>query len=272
MTGLLTVLNRLLYNTASSLLRRRDYLLTKATAPEQIKALLARIRPGATEHDLIRVGGSGDGGYLVPDDLERIECCFSPGVAQVAEFELALAQRGIRCCLADHSVPYPPVQHALFDFENRHLGVIESASRTTLENWVNRKAPPQGDLLLQMDIEGDEYEVIFAAGRDTLRRFRILVIEFHDLHRMIERHYFKIVDMTFSKLLQDFYVVHIHPNNDQPLYSYKGIQIPPIAEFTFLRQDRVQHLKPRTSFPHPLDVKNVRQNPDYPLPACWYQS
>ena len=26
------------------------------------------------------IGGAGDGGYLVPDDLDGIEYCFSPGV------------------------------------------------------------------------------------------------------------------------------------------------------------------------------------------------
>ncbi len=40
------------------------------------------------------MGGENDGGYLVPDDLEGIEYCFSPGVSNIATFELDCLNRG----------------------------------------------------------------------------------------------------------------------------------------------------------------------------------
>jgi hypothetical protein len=43
-----------------------------------------------TDVPLIRLGADGDGGYLVPDDLEDVAACFSPGVDDRASFESAM--------------------------------------------------------------------------------------------------------------------------------------------------------------------------------------
>jgi len=61
--------------------------------------------------------GDSDGGYLIPDDLENVEFCFSADVAFTADFENDLTTRGINCFLADYSVDAPPIQNHLFDFE-----------------------------------------------------------------------------------------------------------------------------------------------------------
>ena len=54
--------------------------------------------------NLIRLGNEGDGGYLIPDDLNGIEACFSPGVADNVNFEKALAERKIPSYLLDKSI------------------------------------------------------------------------------------------------------------------------------------------------------------------------
>src|SRR5580692_6161639 len=74
----------------------------------RVRRLIGRLRPVLTDKKLIRVGGDEDGGYLVPDDIDGIVACFSPGVGPVAAFEGALASRGINCYLADGSVAAPP--------------------------------------------------------------------------------------------------------------------------------------------------------------------
>ena len=38
-------------------------------------------------HDLIRVGSTNDGGYLIPNILNEIDYCFSPGIGNKFEFE-----------------------------------------------------------------------------------------------------------------------------------------------------------------------------------------
>ncbi|MCU0317661.1 MAG: hypothetical protein MUC92_13840 [Fimbriimonadaceae bacterium] len=56
------------------------------TSKEDILSLIAKLRPIRGQHELIRLGPDEDGGYLVPDDLEGIVACFSPGVNTVSRF------------------------------------------------------------------------------------------------------------------------------------------------------------------------------------------
>jgi hypothetical protein len=136
-------------------------------------------------------------------------------------------------------------------------------------SWVDGATPQDGDLLLQMDIEGYEYEVIFNAPAELLSRFRIMVCEFHWLEMMWSKPFLRILSRAFDKIHQTHTCVHIHPNNFRAGMKHRGIDIPSLLEFTFLRNDRVKSPRPATSFPHPLDCDNTR-NTAMPLPSCWY--
>jgi hypothetical protein len=241
-----------------------------ATPMCELDQFLNLVKPIKTNHDLIRVGGQLDGGYLIPDDLEGIETCFSPGVSDIANFESELTSRGIRCFLADYSVDAAPVVNPLFHFEKKYLGITNDSIYMTLENWVNRSTTHQSDFILQMDIEGNEYSVIASTDVETLQKFRIIAIEFHDLHRLCDKQGFEIINNTFRKLSDDFDIVHIHPNNVIKPLTYGKYVIPPLLEITFLRKDRVLNRQPATEFPHKLDIQNVAGE-DLPLPACWYR-
>lgn len=245
--------------------------LGRTTDPREIQRFLEMVRPIETEHALIRLGGDTDGGYLIPDDLDGINACFSPGVSKIARFEEDMARRGIKCFLADASVNRPPVENALFDFERKFLGPTTGGDFVSLEDWIDLKAPGESEFLLQMDIEKAEYGVLLSTSRQTLRKFRIIVVEFHKFANMYDRDGFKLIDLVFSRILQDFSVVHIHPNNFSRPVKFKKFETPPLLEFTFLRNDRISQRRLAQTFPHPLDRKNVSKRPDLPLPRCWYQ-
>jgi hypothetical protein len=251
-------------------LLRNNLRITRAIDAERLAGFFRDIKPVSTNHELIRVGGESDGGYLIPDDLEGIKTCFSPGVSSIADFELGMASRGIQCFLADYSVERPPVENPLFHFEKKFLGAAIDPVHTTLEDWVERNAPDQREFLLQMDIEGSEYGVIFDTTAETLRKFRILVIEFHALGSLCDQLGFELIDLTFKKLMKDFEIVHIHPNNSLKPVVYAGYTIPMTMEFTFLRKDRISSRQPATKFPHKLDRPNVAGNEDLALPSCWF--
>jgi hypothetical protein len=251
-------------------LLRNNLRITRTIDSERLAGFFRDIKPVSTNHELIRVGGESDGGYLIPDDLEGIGTCFSPGVSSIADFELGMASRGIHCFLADYSVERPPVENPLFHFEKKFLGPAVDSVHTTLEDWVQRNAPDQREFLLQMDIEGGEYGVIFDTSAETLRKFRILVIEFHAFGSLCDQLGFELIDLTFKKLLKDFAIVHIHPNNSLKPIVYAGYTIPITMEFTFLRKDRISSSHPATKFPHALDRPNVPGNEDPALPSCWF--
>lgn len=141
----------------------------------------------------------------------------------------------------------------------------------SLEDWVMRKVgESDGDLILQMDIEGSEYEVIFDASYELLRRFRIIVVEFHRLEALLDRYGYILICSAFKKLLKDFLIVHIHPNNQTSVTKFKDYMLPSEMEFTFLRRNRISSSSYVRSFPHPLDVKNIKERDELVLPACWY--
>ena len=238
-----------------------------------VRDVVRLLQPVASPHPLIRIGGAGDGGYLVPDDLEGIVACFSPGVAESAQFELALASKGIRSFLADYSVEKAPLQNDLFDFEKLFLGTITDGDKfIRLDDWIAMKHPGEGDLILQMDIEGAEWSILADLSPDVLRRFRAIVIEIHNLDTMFTNpDGLKIAQSIFLKLNSIFYPVHLHANNCCGALDYMGVKIPRVIEVTFLRRDRFSQSGTRhdSQIPNPLDVVNVPTRKEVQLSAEW---
>jgi len=248
------------------------FTLSEQTESTAILELLTALRPRNCGKNLIRIGGDGDGGYLVPDDLEGIKYCFSPGVGATATFENDLANLGMRCFLADHSVDSPSIARPEFTFDRKFISGGQTEDSWTLGSWVHKYLnDDSGDLLLQMDIEGSEYEVLLSTPPDVLSRFRIMVIEFHDLHRLFHPSVFKFYKICFEKILKHFYVVHIHPNNCCGSVRKGEIEVPRISEFSFYNRMRVDRTTYQRGFPHPLDRDNVRANKPLPLASCWFR-
>lgn len=254
---------------ANGLMNRLGYRLSRATKNDLLGRFLADMAPRPIATPLIRIGGEGDGGYLVPDCLDGVVACFSPGVAQTCGFESDLAGRGIRSHMADLSVDGPPIPNALFGFEKKFLGTVDDDRFTRLQSWVARHEPDGGDLVLQMDIEGAEYAVLLDTPPDVLRRFRIVVLELHAFDQVFVASAFDFFRQAIGKLLLDFDVVHAHPNNCSRLRSNGVFEVPRVLEVTFLRRDHVIAAPNRTlTFPHPLDRPNIEGRADLVLPAC----
>ena len=104
-----------------------------------VRELIALLHPLRTEHPLIRLGARGDGGYLIPDDLDGVAACFSPGVDNRATFETSLIERGIPCYLADASVDGPPIEGDMVFFSKKFLAVINNEAMITLDDWIDGK-------------------------------------------------------------------------------------------------------------------------------------
>jgi hypothetical protein len=247
----------------------RKYRLSDKGA---ISPLLESLYPLATEKKLIRMGPSGDGGYLVPDDMENIEACFSPGVGQLSGFEKQCADLGMKIYMADGSVDHPGETDNRFFFIKKFIGPETKEDFITMDDWVaSSVGDSQSDLLLQMDIEVHEYDSILGMSDELLNRFRVIIIEFHALYHFWDPEFLERANKTFSKLLRQHSCVHIHPNNICGIFSYGGLDIPRAAEFTFLRNDRFSSSQFATEFSNPLDEDNS-DHPHIVLPGCWHAS
>lgn len=221
------------------------------------------LRPVQNGFKLIRIGGAGDGGYLIPDDLDGVNFCFSPGVGLLWNFEKDLGENyGVRSFLLDSLDARP---NNLAPFCNYTLGFLatksSSPSKITLEEWLRNKiASGENELILQMDIEQSEWDILLAVSQKTLRRFRILVIEFHGLEGINHpRKLNSIFRPVIRKLSKDFEVVHFHPNNCCGYVD--GFTFPKVAEITFHNKLRRVNTGYETTnlfrtTPHKLDCKN----------------
>jgi hypothetical protein len=248
-----------------------------AAATAEVVEVFEVLKPKASKTPLIRIGGDGDGSYLVPDDLDGIAACFSPGVNRIKYFEDFLTDRyGIQSHMCDFTCDVEefktPLKLGMQTFVKKWLDVSPGEDNISLEDWL-RDHDAQGDLLLQMDIEGAEYRNILATSDGTLARFRMIVLEVHGLGKMLDASILRgVIAPFFSKLAQSFTCVHAHPNNCCGEFPVPGtdIRIPNVLELTFLRSDRFNAAPGPAALPHPLDVsRNVSRKPPLFLSEAW---
>lgn len=243
-----------------------------ATPRADVAALIHRLRPLDDSRGLVRIGPVADGGYLMPDDLDGVIACVSPGVSTESRFDLAIAERGIPVHMADASVDGPSLSHPLFHFRKLFLGSVSAGDTITMADLCAGIPgfAAGGDLVLQMDIEGAEYPVLQSMDAALLNRFRILVLELHGLENLFHGFAFGLMRAVFDKLLANHVVVHAHPNNCCGIASSMGLDIPRVMEMTLVRRDRgtFAHNAGRT-YPHALDADCKPSNPPMVLPACW---
>ncbi len=237
-----------------------------STKKSQLTKVLNKLKPYNLGYNLIRIGSDNDGGYLVPNILNEIEMCFSPGTGNNTEFEKDILNRDIKTFLADGTINEADIKLNNFNFIKKNLASFESEKTITLENWVNIHAKDTTNLLLQMDIESSEYEVIQATTQECLKQFKIIVVEFHYVEKINNYYFNQIFNNTIDKLLLNFEISHIHPNNCQGTYSVNGIDLPTAIEVTFLRKDLCKFKKDTNITPHKLDQKNIVNLPDVFLP------
>ena len=273
--------------------KKNRVLLDQQCTPEkELKDFIKSLSPKAVGHDLIRIGHTADGGYLVPDDLEGIKACFSIGYGGVSVFEEMLGiDYEIKAFIADRvgNIMERPLDRFIkwlrrlirrrskifrfdleLDFENKFVGKENNLTTIRLEDWIQKKCSldSTGDLILQMDIEGAELDILIDTPSDVLRKFRIMIIEFHSM-AIFDLSIFLRFKRVFDKILEDFCVVHIHPNSSTWKFFYRGIEIPATMEFTFIRKDRVLPDNRELVFPHKLDRPNFPDCPDVILPEIW---
>ena len=243
------------------------------TPISEIRDLLFSLRPKTNGVNLIRIGGAGDGGYLLPDDFVGIEECFSPGSNLLWNFERELSERfHIKSFICDSIDQKPRDLTENQDFTEAWVGpATDESSTISLSDWIEIKSPGDSDLILQMDIEGAEFQTLLSVSTKLLNRFRIIVIEFHFLEALKNRWAFNLMyTPIFSKLLENFDVVHLHPNNCCGTWTVGDLEFPRIIEVTFHRKDRAISDLKNADIKNQLDYPCVPSNKE--LRIEWLES
>jgi hypothetical protein len=237
---------------------------------KKINNFLKKITIIDSGYELIRIGENCDGGYLIPNILNEIDFCFSAGVGQTTSFEDHLSKFGCRSFLVDGTVNYVGGHN----FIKKNLNILNNKNNITLDNWVNSKIKDKFNdrLLLQMDIEGSEIEILCNTNSKLLNRFKIMIIEFHNFHDIINSAGLKFYKKVFSKILKSHYIVHIHPNNTSRILNINNNNIPNIFEITFINKKISKYSKKISSnLPHNLDQKSNEYLPEVKCPDIFYR-
>lgn len=257
--------------------------------PRDLNLLAPTIIP-----DLIRLGGAGDGGYVVSElSIASSDCLISFGLCDDWTFEhdfLMLHPNAI-IHVYDHTVSerlfyrtfrkklyrfllgrfnelselkrhwkvYKGYQNFFRDevkhFRNRVHNKYDLPDDSTIDIIMSRVCSDK--IFLKMDIEGGEYRVI----KEILKysdRITGLAIEFHDTDPL---------RATFLKNIQDlqkhFTIIHVHPNN---CGSVAVDGLPECLEISFVRSDQLLPSEKRDNLPlWDLDIPCSRRKDEYQL-------
>lgn len=267
--GRLSSLANRILNTFSIKVGAR-YSISLGPTNQEMLSFFEKFTPFDNGHVLIRIGSENDGGYLVPDDLAGISSCYSPGVGNSWDFEKQLAKGySIFSYMLDHTVPEPSGLTSMQKFVSMKLGPFSDSKQFSLKDWMeqDQEFGIENDLMLQMDIEGHEWLCLLATPTSILKQFRVIVIEFHTLPSASNPWILnQVYNPVLNRLLDQFDVVHVHPNNyGGGTFRYLGMEFPDAVEVTFHRKDRAKNSLKLKSLPHPLDRVTVPSQPPVDL-------
>jgi hypothetical protein len=212
----------------------------------------------------VRIGGPYDGGYVMVDDFGSAKVAISIGIGHDVSWDRDITARGIRVTQFDHTVDAPPISDENISFiKKRIVDISKHADEVTLgrilqfEGYQNDR-----NIILKMDIEGDEWQVLDSISNVDLARFRQIVVEFHWLRNFSADDWSARAIRVVRKLTQYHSVVHFHGNNVAGFAILGGIAFPNVFELTFLRRDGLDFSRSLQTWPTELDAPNCPERAD----------
>lgn len=195
-----------------------------------------------------RLGEANDGGYLTcTDGIQpgQLLAAYSMGVEHhdkwsedvaswlkvpVNQFDCTVESSNCEACkfhkkcivAADGAHPVP-------SHENEGWSLAQALAETSQAN------APDRSLLMKMDIEASEWPIFASEPPEALKKFGQLIVEFHWLQK-VQDHPVYLEAMNHI-LDAGFKVVHLHGNNNSPMFYQDGDQVPEVVEVTFVHGD-----------------------------------
>ena len=241
--------------------------------------------------NLIRVGPNKDGGYIIDKRvIKQIKTIISCGLNDDWEFEKEFLKINPNCKILayDHTVNkkfwknrfkkdlisffllkklslkkildiFKYIDYInFFKKNNKHfMKKVVLKNNNKKEISIKTILKNQKNILLKIDIEGDEYKILNVVN-ENFKRIYLLIIEFHNIHRNMN----KIKKFLNNSKLK---LIHIHGNN----YAGKNKNKDPnVLEFTMLNSKKFKIINNRSSFKYPiygLDYKNFKRQKDIDL-------
>jgi len=234
--------------------------------------LFQRLWPQIQDRPLVRIGAAHDGGYICPEDFVGVKACFSLGVGNTSSFESDLYQRyRLISHLADASANLNSASEFPGTFVKKYIGPQSVDETITFAEWISLVEPEfsEHEYIAQIDIEGNEYLTLLALEGSIVQHFRIIVIEFHQIYNWANPIFFPFIDLLWAKLLSNYTVVHLHPNNNDGEVELFFGRCPRTIEVTLYRNDRIVAPIRSANLPNILDSTNNPTLPEVYIPDYW---
>ncbi|MPZ37431.1 MAG: glycosyltransferase [Rhizobiales bacterium] len=223
-----------------------------------IRQVLSLFTPRAVVgHSKARIGGECDGGYVMIDDLQDVQVCYSFGIGFDVSWDVDMAQRGATVFQYDHTVAAPRQPHAAFCFRQIGIAPADGDNMRTLQSLLNEnKHSSDKEMILKIDVEGAEWDVFDHAPSHVLGHFKQIVCEFHGLAELRDRRWCERATRVLVKLANTHAPVHVHGNNFGSFNIVDGVPVPDVLEVTYVRRSSYSLEPSAESFPTVLDRPN----------------
>lgn len=205
-----------------------------------------------------RIGESGDGGCIMLEPSQS-GIALSFGHKGNGEWELSLAKMGWQVWQFDTHIKTPVQQHINLHFINKAVSANISDGSHILLSEVFDLVGDEKNLLLRMDMEGDEWNLLEVTTSEQIERFTQFYVEFHGL---TNPKLFESFEYLIQKIRLTHIPVHIHAHNCGPLFAFDKFIFPHLLEVTFANKNLGVFTPSQDTYPTPLDAPNIATLPD----------
>ena len=245
-------------------MKRHDIISYPEDYYPSFERILRILRPfDVKDQRKVRVGGNSDGGYVMIDPKKSNGgTAISLGVSANSPWDLEMAVRGYNVYEFDGTIQHCPYNHKNIHFYKYNV----TGSQNPPDGFINfdyifneLSLKDKENIILQIDIEGYEWELFDSISNDVLKKFKQIIVEFHGLHNIQKHNYFMKI---FRKLGENHKVIHFHYNNNSDVIKFKNVLISGLLEITYLRNDDNEFIESETVYPSELDFRNVQESDD----------
>ena len=221
----------------------------------QISNEISQIRriftPHHVGHELKRFGSIHDGGYYLVDQPFSKSNMISGGIETNNDFEIELAKLGTTGVQIDYSIDSPPNEHENLQFiQSKIVGSPKRSGEVSLnmvyEKFLNTSGKMKSLDVLKLDIEGSEWSCLKEFAH--LDSFNQIVIEFHQLHQLVDQSFRSTALQVLEKLNDTHLCVFTNGNNCCGFTVIAGNPIPNVVEATFVNRNYIRDSRELTRF------------------------